>query len=101
MDAVRAIALNEQIFQSVIIVTDRRLLDKQLTDNVKAFANSKGIVAHADTSLQLRQAIENNKRIILTTIQKFPYIVGDIAGYAVILTLPLFIERWHTAAKAV
>lgn len=79
MDAVRAIALDRQLFQTVIIVTDRKVLDAQLTANVKAFASGKNIVTHADTSAQLRQAIEDGKRIILTTIQKFPYIVGDIA----------------------
>lgn len=80
MEAVRAKAINEQLFQTVIIVTDRKLLDKQLTDNVKAFANAKNIVVHADTSDQLKKAMEQGKRIILTTIQKFPYIVDDIAG---------------------
>lgn len=79
MDAVRAKALDQQLFQTVIIVTDRKVLDGQLTANVKAFAPGKDIVAHADTSKQLKEAIENGKRIILTTIQKFPYIVGDIA----------------------
>lgn len=79
MEAVRAKALDRQLFQTVIIVTDRRVLDAQLTANVKAFAHGKNIVTHADTSMQLREAIEDGKRIILTTIQKFPYIVGDIA----------------------
>ena len=79
MNAVRAKALDQQLFQTVIIVTDRKVLDGQLTANVKAFAPGKDIVAHADTSKQLKEAIENGKRIILTTIQKFPYIVGDIA----------------------
>lgn len=79
MEAVRAKALDRQLFQTVIIVTDRKVLDGQLTANVKAFAPGKDIVAHADTSKQLKEAIENGKRIILTTIQKFPYIVGDIA----------------------
>lgn len=78
MDAARAIALDQQLFQTVIIVTDRKVLDTQLTLNVKAFANNKKIVAHADTSSQLKDAIEKGKRIILTTIQKFPYIVDEV-----------------------
>ena len=78
MEAARAVALDQSLFQTVIIVVDRRLLDRQLTLNVKAFANSKKIVTHADSSRQLRQAIENGKRIIITTIQKFPFIVDDI-----------------------
>lgn len=79
MDAFRAHAIDQQLFQTVIIVTDRKVLDSQLTANVKAFAQGKNIVTHADSSAQLRQAIEDGKRIILTTIQKFPYIVEDIA----------------------
>lgn len=78
MDAQRAVALNRQLFQTVIIVTDRKVLDAQLTANVKAFAGGKSIVTHADTSAQLKSAIEDGKRIVLTTIQKFPYIVDDI-----------------------
>lgn len=100
MDAARAAALNEPLFQSVIIVTDRRLLDRQLTDNVKAFANSKDIVAHADTSRQLREAIENKKRIILTTIQKFPYIVGDIADMRD-LNFAVIIDEAHSSQSGI
>lgn len=73
MDAVRAKTLDSRLYDSVIIVTDRRLLDKQITDNIKAFGKSEKIVAHADTSKDLKKAIEDGKRIIITTIQKFPY----------------------------
>lgn len=79
MDAVRAKAIDEPLYNSVIVVTDRRLLDKQITDNIKAFGQSDKIVAHADSSKDLKDAIENNKRIIITTIQKFPYICDAIA----------------------
>lgn len=79
MDALRARAIDQQLYQTVIIVTDRKVLDSQLTANVKAFAPGKNIVAHADSSKLLKEHIENGKRIILTTIQKFPKIVGDIA----------------------
>jgi len=79
MDAVRAISLDAPLFNSVIVVTDRRLLDKQITDNIKLFGQSEKIVAHADTSKDLKSAIEGNKRIIITTIQKFPFICDAIA----------------------
>ncbi len=78
MDAVRAKSLDTPLYNSVIIVTDRRLLDKQITDNIKAFGQSDKIVAHADSSAELKSAIENNKRIIITTIQKFPFICNSI-----------------------
>lgn len=78
MSAVRAKAIDAPLFDSVIVVTDRRLLDKQITDNIKAFGQSEKIVAHADSSKDLKSAIENNKRIIITTIQKFPFICDSI-----------------------
>lgn len=74
MKAVRAKALDSKLYDSVIVVTDRRLLDKQITDNIRAFGKSDRIMAHADTSGNLKKAIEDGKRIIITTIQKFPYI---------------------------
>lgn len=79
MSATRAKALDINLYDSVIIVTDRRLLDKQITGNIKAFGQTEKIIAHADTSNGLKEAIENGKRIIITTIQKFPYICDSIA----------------------
>ena len=79
MDAVRAKAVDVPLYNSVIVVTDRRLLDKQISDNIKMFGQSAKIVAHADTSAMLKQAIEDNKRIIITTIQKFPFICNAIS----------------------
>jgi len=79
MDAVRAKSLTESLYSSVIVVTDRRILDKQITDNVKAFGQSAGIFAHADSSSDLKDAIEAGKRIIITTIQKFPFICNAIS----------------------
>lgn len=78
MNTVRAKALDTQLFNSVIIVTDRRLLDRQITDNIKAFGHSEKTVAHANSSAELKDAIEKNKRIIITTIQKFPFICDSI-----------------------
>jgi len=79
MDTVRAKAVDAPLYNSVIVVTDRRLLDRQLTDNIKMFGQSGSIVAHADNAKELKTAIERNKRIIITTIQKFPYICDHIA----------------------
>lgn len=70
---------NQPLFDSVIVVTDRRLLDKQLRDNIKEFSEVKNIVAPAYTSADLKSALENGKRIIVTTIQKFPFIIDGIA----------------------
>lgn len=67
------------LFDSVIVVTDRRLLDKQLRENIKEFSEVKNIVAPAYSSKELKENLEAGKRIIITTIQKFPFIVDGIA----------------------
>ena len=67
------------LFDSVIVVTDRRLLDKQLSENIKEFSEVKNIIAHAASSLELKESLEQGKRIIITTIYKFPFIVDGIA----------------------
>ena len=67
------------LFDSVIIVTDRRVLDKQLKDNIKEFSEVKNIIEHAKSSRELKNALESGKKIIVTTIQKFPFIVDGIS----------------------
>lgn len=67
------------LFDSVIVVTDRRLLDKQLRENIKEFSEVKNIVAPAYSSKELKESLESGKRIIITTIQKFPFIIDGIA----------------------
>lgn len=70
---------NHPLFDSVIVVTDRRLLDKQIRENIKEFSQVKNIVAPAYSSKELRESLEQGKKIIITTIQKFPFIVDGIA----------------------
>jgi type I restriction enzyme R subunit len=72
-------AADRPLFDSVIVVTDRRLLDKQLRDNIKEFSEVKNIVAPAFSSRELRESLEQGKKIIITTIQKFPFIVDGMA----------------------
>jgi type I restriction enzyme R subunit len=67
------------LFDSVIVVTDRRLLDKQLRDSIKEFSEVKNVIAPATKSSELKSALENGKKIIITTIQKFPFIIDGIA----------------------
>jgi type I restriction enzyme R subunit len=74
--------LEQPLYDSVIVVTDRKILDKQLKDNIKQFSEVKGIIAHAERSKDLRNALENGKKIIITTIQKFPFILDDIGEMA-------------------
>ncbi|NAO96138.1 DEAD/DEAH box helicase [Halomonas sp. MG34] len=78
LDLPGAKALDAPLFDSVIVVTDRRLLDKQLRDNIRDFSEVKNIVAPAVRSADLKVALENGKKIIITTIQKFPFIIDGI-----------------------
>lgn len=71
--------IQNPLFDSVIVVTDRRLLDKQLRENIKEFSEVKNIVAPAFSSKDLKDGLEQGKKIIITTIQKFPFIVDGIA----------------------
>ena len=65
---------------SVIVVTDRRILDKQIRDTIKQFMQVSNTVAWAEHSGELRQSITSGKRIIVTTIEKFPFIVPEIGA---------------------
>jgi len=80
-----------KIFDSVIVVTDRKVLDAQIRAHIKQFEQVRGVVeAITEGSRQLKTALEEGKKIIITTIQKFPYIVNEIgelpgANFAVII----------------
>jgi type I restriction enzyme R subunit len=71
--------IDKPLFDTVIVVTDRRLLDKQIRENIKEFSEVKNIVAPAFKSSELKSALENGKKIIITTIQKFPFIIDGIS----------------------
>lgn len=62
------------VFDSVVVVTDRRVLDTQLKDNIRLFSETKNIVAHAESAAELKSHLELGKKIIITTVQKFPFI---------------------------
>ena len=69
-----------RMFDSVIVVTDRRLLDRQIRNTVKQLEQTKGVVNPVDVnSQQLKEYLELGKSIIITTIQKFPFISDEIS----------------------
>ena len=60
-------------------MSDRQVLDRQLRETVRAFEQTRGVVAAIEgKSAQLKEALENRKQIIITTLQKFPQIVDDV-----------------------
>ncbi|MCL2006572.1 MAG: DEAD/DEAH box helicase family protein [Treponema sp.] len=98
---------NELLFSSVIIITDRKVLDKQLQDTVSGFDHKAGLVECIDeskTSQDLKKAINDNKKIIITTLQKFPVIfdqVNDPKGrnFAIIVDEAHSSQTGHSARK--
>jgi len=69
------------VFDSIIVVTDRRILDQQIRDTIKQFAQVGATVgAVTEGSGQLRQFIESGKKIIISTVQKFPFILDEIGN---------------------
>ncbi len=70
---------DRRVFDSIVVVTDRRVLDRQLQRTVRQFEQTRGVVENIDRhSSQLKDALERGKTIIVTTLQKFPVIVGEI-----------------------
>ena len=72
-------AADRRVFDSIVVVTDRRVLDRQLQTAMRQFEQTLGVVENIDTtSRQLREALESGKTIIVTTLQKFPVIAAEI-----------------------
>lgn len=84
-------------FDSIIIVTDRVNLDKQLRDNVKAFMQNENIVDWANKSDTLRKLLENGKKIILTTVHKFSFILGEVGSDLAKKHFAVIIDEAHSS----
>ena len=87
------------MYDSVIVVTDRRVLNKQIQDNIKQRDNTPGMVAYLDdktTAQDLKREIENGTRIIITTIQKFP-IISDVVEQLVDRKYAIIIDEAHSS----
>ena len=69
----------KEVFDTVIVITDRVLLDKQLQATIKQFMQVKSTVGHAKSSGDLRKFIEEGKKIVVSTVQKFPFIHKEIS----------------------
>ena len=68
------------MFDSILIVTDRTVLDNQIHENIHQFTQVAATVGHAETSAHLRQLITEGKKIVITTVQKFPFIIDAITS---------------------
>ena len=85
------------LFDSVIVVTDRRILDGQIRDTIKQFAQVGSVVGHAEDSKHLRKLLEEGKRIVITTVQKFPHILDAIGNEHRGRTFGIIIDEAHSS----
>ncbi|MBN8691238.1 MAG: type I restriction endonuclease subunit R [Armatimonadetes bacterium] len=85
------------IFDSVVVVTDRVILDKQIRDTIKQFAQVGSVVGHAERSGQLKDFLKNGKKIIITTVQKFPFILDDIGSANKDSSFAILIDEAHSS----
>jgi type I restriction enzyme R subunit len=87
----------KQVFDSVVVVTDRRILDQQIRDTIKQFAQVGATVGHAENSGDLRRFIAEGKKIVITTVQKFPVIVDDIGSEHKDRRFAILIDEAHSS----
>lgn len=84
------------LIDSVVVVTDRRILDKQIRDIIKQFMQVNNTVVWASHSAELKKAIADGRRIIITTIEKFPYISQQIGQEHLARTFAIIIDEAHS-----
>ena len=85
------------VFDSIIVVTDRVLLDRQLRDTIRQYAQVGATVGHADRSGDLRRFIEAGKKIIISTVQKFPFILDEIGNEQRARRFAIIIDEAHSS----
>lgn len=83
-------------FDSIIVITDRRALDTQIARTIKGYDHVAAIFGHSDNAQELREYLRRGKKIIVTTVQKFPFILdelGDLSGKS----FALLIDEAHSS----
>ena len=87
----------EPFFDSIIVVTDRVNLDKQIRDNIHAFQRLSNLVGWADKSGTLRELLTGGKKIIISTIFKFSFILDEIGNALKDKRLAIIIDEAHSS----
>ena len=85
------------VFDSIIVVTDRLILDRQIRDTIKQYSQVSATVGAADRSGDLRRFIESGKKIIISTIQKFPFILDEIGNQQRGRHFAIIIDEAHSS----
>ena len=85
------------VFDSIIVVTDRLLLDRQIADTIRQYAQVGATVGRARQSGDLRGFIETGKKIIISTVQKFPFILDEIGNEQRSRRFAIIIDEAHSS----
>ncbi len=85
------------VFDSIIVVTDRRILDRQIHGTIRQYAQVGATVGHAERSGDLRRFIEGGKKIIISTVQKFPLILDEIGDEQRGRNFAIIIDEAHSS----
>ena len=87
----------KEVFDSIIVVTDRKILDRQIRDTIKQYAQISAIVGHAEHSGDLRRFLEVGKKIVISTVQKFPFILDEIGNEQRGRRFAIIIDEAHSS----
>ena len=85
------------VFDSIIVVTDRRILDRQIHDTIRQYEQVRSTVGHADKAADLKTLIEQGKQVIISTIQKFPFILEEIGSAHRRRSFAIIIDEAHSS----
>ena len=85
------------MFDSIIVVTDRINLDKQIKNTIKGFMQVANTVGHADSSGDLKRLLQDGKKIIITIVHKFPFILADIGSAHRRNNFAILIDEAHSS----
>jgi type I restriction enzyme R subunit len=85
------------LFDSIIVVTDRVILDRQIRDTIRSYAQVSATVGHATRSSELRQFLESGKKIIISTVQMFPFVVDEIGNAQRGRRFAIIIDEAHSS----
>jgi len=88
---------HREVFDSIIVITDRQILDKQIRDTIRQFAQVGATVGHAERSGDLRSFISHGKKIIISTVQKFPFILDEIGSEHRTRNFAIIIDEAHSS----
>ena len=88
---------DKPVFDTIIVITDRKILDRQIHATIKSFLQVGATVGHADHSSDLRRMLSGGMKVIISTVQKFPHIVDDIGSAHRDRTFAILIDEAHSS----